>query len=269
MEQRERLKEPCLGWICGLTQDSQLIEFPGIPRLWKWRFQPHLPRQTGAAQPCCSQGFSLCREGQRAPEKRGADSFPSVVRCPGLLRIRSHRSFNNSLSFPSHSWAAGTDSRGSNGIPLLPLRERMQQSQASPMTNTHQKGKLDGYSRNWGSKCPLHVRKLSSWAQTWNPSPLQGKLEALWPFVPFFFPSLVESEIWIYVYHLLHVNPCKNLPLRIIFSTGCKMKRLKCAVFDWIRTNILGEFSNKSWYWDFLFFPRQVPTSFQWQVLSP
>lgn len=31
MEQRGRLKEQSLGWICGLTQDSQLIRFPGIP----------------------------------------------------------------------------------------------------------------------------------------------------------------------------------------------------------------------------------------------
>lgn len=166
MEQSWGLKGQSWGWICGLTQDSQLIRFPGIPWLLKWRFQSNLLWQTGAAQPCCSQGFALCQQGQHTLQKRGADSFPSVVKCPGLLRIRSHHSFNNSLPFPSHSWAAGTDSRGSNGIPLLPLGERTQQSWASQMTNSHQKGKFDGYSWNWDSSCSLCVRKLSSWVQT-------------------------------------------------------------------------------------------------------
>lgn len=69
-------------------------------------------------------------------KKIGGGSFPSVVKCPGLLRISSHHFFNNSVQrrtvIPKPllpCWHRRTASC-SNVILLHPPRERMQKSQA-------------------------------------------------------------------------------------------------------------------------------------------
>lgn len=99
-----------LGWICGLAQDSQLIRFPGMPR----RFQSNLLWQTGAAQPCCSQGFLSCAKGDstlwRNEEQIHSQAWSDVQGFSELGVITPL--ITASQPQPLLSW---------NGIPLLPL----------------------------------------------------------------------------------------------------------------------------------------------------
>jgi len=66
--------------------------------------------------------------------------IPKPVKCPGLLKISSHHSVNNSVQGktvipkPLLAYWHRRTAAGSNVILLFPLRERMQKTQASQMT---------------------------------------------------------------------------------------------------------------------------------------
>lgn len=159
--------------------------------------------------------FVLCQRGQHTLEKRGADSFPSVVRCPGLLRTRSHHSFNNSLSAPATPELEWDSS--------APSGERMQQSPASQMTNTTKK---ENSVLTHKTEAAV-VHKLSSELR------LQTQalcLEHSGLFYPFFL-ALMESETLIFVIFCVKISV--KISLQGLFAQQeCNMKHLKCAVFN-------------------------------------